>query len=231
VPAAIPQSPRPPPPSGYAGPARRPRAEKAAFTGRDKGAARSLPGRGKPHSPFPPDPLPARGRFAPRKVHPVRNGALRALTPHGRRPSPPQAQRHRADARGAKTEHSGHYLSAGESQRRPDRPSSPRPAASQVRTPQRAPHKAWSTAEEDRPSCPTAARPSKPAGAPPRPRREPTATRHFPSIPCLPTPCSAAACGSRRRPLRRESPLAHRERSRRRPNGNRISRPPGQRPA
>jgi hypothetical protein len=38
---------------------------------------------------IPPDPLsPARGRFAPRKIHPVGNGALRAPIPKDARPSP-----------------------------------------------------------------------------------------------------------------------------------------------
>jgi len=76
VPAAIPQSPRPPPPPGYAG-TRQTQARKAKFTGRDKGATRSLPVRGETPQPFSPrTPLPARGRSAPRKVHPVGNGAL-----------------------------------------------------------------------------------------------------------------------------------------------------------
>ena len=83
--APWPPSRKPPPPAprpATPGPRRRPGAEKAKFTGRDKGANALIAWPGKARSPFLPEPpFPARGRFAPRKIRPARNGARRALTP------------------------------------------------------------------------------------------------------------------------------------------------------
>jgi hypothetical protein len=54
--------------------------------------AHSLTG-GNPTALFPRTPLPPRGRFAPRKIHPVRNDALGRPHPKDGRPSPPLVTR------------------------------------------------------------------------------------------------------------------------------------------
>ena len=113
------KQPRRRPASATAGTAPRPGAKRQRQ--RQESAARSSSGPGKPQSPFPRNPFPPYVASLHPKVKPARNKEARcAPSPPKLRLSPRPVAHRRADARGAKTRHSGLYLSAGGNPAQPD---------------------------------------------------------------------------------------------------------------